>query len=227
VCSLPIVDITKFSFQDYPEKTSCIVWFGGCNFNCPYCHNPELVFPKSKNFLKEEKVFNFLRERVGLLDGVVLSGGEVTLNDIYDFVKKIKSMGFLIKIDTNGSNPILIKHLLDDSIVDFIALDYKSPKEKFNLFTKESFDKFNETLFLVINSSIEHEIRTTIHTKILDETDINKIIEHLEDLNFKRKYAIQNFKNTKTLKEDFGEQKRIINNDLIKKTSFEIVYRNF
>ena len=140
--NLPIVDITSFTFQDFPGHTACIIWFAGCNFRCPYCHNPEFItgnMPK----IPEEKVFEFLKSRVGLLEGVVLSGGECCLfNEVYDFVKKIKALGFLVKIDTNGTNTKLIKSMVNDKLIDFVALDYKAPKNKF--VSIAGIDKFDD-----------------------------------------------------------------------------------
>ena len=150
---LPIVDITKFTFQDFPEHTACIVWFAGCNFRCPYCHNPEFITGNLQK-IDEQKILDFLKSRIGLLDGVVLSGGECCLfDDVYDFVKKIKEMGFLVKIDTNGTNTKLIKKLVNDKMIDFVALDYKAPKEKFKSIAGiDGFDKFDETLKFLIQS---------------------------------------------------------------------------
>lgn len=148
---LPITDITKFTFQDFPNKTACIIWFAGCNFRCPYCHNPDFITKKCK-CISEAEVLSFLKERVGLLDGVVLSGGECTLsNELYDFARKIKDMGFLIKIDTNGTNFELIKKLTEDKIIDFVALDYKAPKNKFLSIAKiDQFDIFSKSLDFLI-----------------------------------------------------------------------------
>ena len=226
---LQIVDITKFSFQDFPGYTSCIIWFAGCNFRCPYCHNPEFIINNNK-ILSEDKVFSFLEERKGLLDGVVLSGGECTLsNELYEFINKIKKMGFLIKIDTNGTNFDLIKRLVDDKLLDFIALDYKAPKNKFQSITGiDKFEDFQKTLNYLIASSIDMEIRTTVHTKLLDENDINNIIQDLEDRNYKKSYHIQNFRDdNKSTLGNIKEQQRILNKDLITKRSFEITFRNF
>lgn len=227
---LPITDITTFSFQDFPEHTSCIIWFGGCNFRCPYCHNPEFVISKFHT-IEEEKVFEFLESRVGLLDGVVLSGGECTIsNELYDFIKKIKKMGFLVKIDTNGTNFGLVKKLIDEKLIDFIALDYKSPREKFASITNtDSYDEFKKTLEYSIKSNIKMEVRTTIHTALLNENDLNQIIDDLEKLNYKHSYFIQNFRNDngrKTLG-NICDQEIPLDINLVKKKSFEVLFRNF
>ena len=181
--------------------------------------------------MEEEKVLEFLKSRVGLLDGVVLSGGECTLSDkLYDFIKKIKAMGFLIKIDTNGTNFELVSKLVNEKLIDFVALDYKAPKSKFQNIAKiDKFDIFSKTLDFLINSNIDMEIRTTVHTKLLNENDINEIINDLENRNYKKNYYIQNFRNDNhdILDKELGEQNKIIDKNLISKKSFEIYFRNF
>lgn len=226
---LPVTDITKFTFQDFPNKTACIIWFAGCNFRCPYCHNPDFITKKCK-CLDEKEIFDFLQSRIGLLDGVVLSGGECTLsNELYDFVKKIKNMGFLVKIDTNGTNFELVRRLIEEKLVDFVALDYKAPKNKFISISKlDKFDTFSETLNFVIASGIDMEIRTTIHTKLLNEDDLNEIINDLNSRNYKGNYYIQNFRNDggSTL-DNIGEQEKILDKNLILKKDFGVFFRNF
>jgi pyruvate formate lyase activating enzyme len=226
---LPIVDITKFTFQDFPDKMACIIWFAGCNFRCPYCHNPDFIIKKYQ-YISENNVFDFLKERKGFIDGVVLSGGECTLsNELYNFAKKIKEMGFLVKVDTNGTNFELIKKMIDDKIIDFIALDYKAPKNKFLSITKiDKFDEFSKTLDFLISSCIDMEIRTTVHTKLLNEEDINRIIDDLASKNYQKTYYIQNFRNdNKYTLGNIGEQDRILKKDLIKGKNFKISFRNF
>ncbi|MDR2778484.1 MAG: anaerobic ribonucleoside-triphosphate reductase activating protein, partial [Rickettsiales bacterium] len=120
-----IADITKFTLQDYPGKIACIVWFAGCNMRCRYCHNVELLERKD-GFLSEKDVLEFLETKIGLIDGVVLSGGECTLErELYGFAVEIKKLGFLLKIDTNGLNPNMIVSLMENNLADFIALDFK------------------------------------------------------------------------------------------------------
>jgi pyruvate formate lyase activating enzyme len=227
---LPITAITKFTFQDYPEHTACIIWFGGCNFRCPYCHNPEFVFGKLPA-MPEKEVFDFLETRKGLLDGVVLSGGECTLSDnIFEFVEKIKNMNFKIKIDTNGSNYQKIKNLADKNFIDFIALDIKAPKHKFKLISKsDRYEDFTNTLDLLCKNKIPSEVRTTVHTDLIQEDDINEIIDNLDKRGYKGIYYIQNYRNdnNKTL-ENLKEQKRILDkNQLIKPKGFKLEFRNF
>lgn len=227
---LPITAITKFSLQDFPDRTSCIVWFGGCNFRCPYCHNPEFIFGKFPT-INEQKVFDFLKTRVGLLDGVVLSGGECTLtNDLPDFIRKIKAMGFKVKIDTNGSDYQKVKNLVDEGLVDFIALDIKAPKHKYQLISKiDVYESFSKVLDLLSENKIASEVRTTVHTALLQEDDINEIIKDLDKRGYTGNYFVQNYKNdnNKTL-ENLPNQKRILDTKkLIKPKGFKIGFRNF
>ena len=233
---LKISDITKFTLQDYPNKTACIIWFAGCNMRCKFCHNAEFL-EQNDNFLKKEDVLSFLKKRIGLFDGVVLSGGECTLDsDIINFIIEIKKLGFKIKIDTNGLMFNIIQELVVKKIVDFIALDFKAPLNKFNNVTQinESlYYNFEKTLkFLIENNNknnIDLEIRTTIHTSLLQEKDINNIIDILDNLNYSCNYYIQNFRNDnkKTLV-DIGNQMYLLDKNKIKKPlHFNVEYRNF
>ncbi len=150
----PIYSITPFSLLDYPNKTACIVWFAGCNMRCRYCYNPDIVLGKGK--LSFQDVLDFLSKRKGLLDGVVLSGGECTLhNGIIDFCKSIKALGFTIKLDTNGSKPIVIAQLLKHQLIDYIALDFKAPIHRFHYITKSTlFPSFLQSLEVIMAAKV-------------------------------------------------------------------------
>ncbi len=233
---LKISDITKFTLQDYPDNTACIIWFSGCNMRCQYCHNAEFL-EQSDNFLKKEDVFNFLKKRVGLFDGVVLSGGECTLSDDFiDFVKDIKKLDFKVKIDTNGLNYNIVKELVDNKYVDFVALDFKAPFDKFSKITQINtnlYSNFNNTLNYLIESNnknnVDLEIRTTVHTSLLQENDINGIINILDNLNYSKTYYIQNYRNdNKRTLIDLGEQPYILDKTKIKTPkNFKVDFRNF
>ncbi|MEA1955900.1 MAG: anaerobic ribonucleoside-triphosphate reductase activating protein, partial [Campylobacterota bacterium] len=172
-----IYDITKFTHLEYQDNLSCIVWFSGCNMRCDYCYNKDIVFAKSGEFSFND-VLEFLKTRLNLLDAVVLSGGEATSHDLVEFCKAIKKLGFKIKLDTNGTNFKQVKELLGLGLVDFIALDYKAPKEKFGKITHSNrYDDFSKTLDLLIDASIEFEVRTTLHNDLLNTDDINYIIK--------------------------------------------------
>ena len=223
-----IYNLTPFTLQDFPGNPACIIWFYGCNYRCLYCHNPELIEGK-KIVYEKEKVISFLKQRKGLLKGVVLSGGESTLYpDLLSLIEEIRAMGFKIKLDTNGGNPDKIKELLVEQVLDYVALDYKAPKDKFVSVTQTyAFERFEKSLSLLIASRIPLEIRTTVHTKLLDEKDINCIIKHLNSIGFDGKYFIQNFQPGKTLVL-LPEQERLLEvSVLLKSKNFTIETRNF
>lgn len=232
---LLIQDITKFTFQDYPNYTACIIWFGNCNLKCKYCHNSDLVNINSGKILSEDYVLKFLESRIGLLDGVVLSGGECTLSkDFINFVKKVKDLGYKTKIDTNGINYSIINYLVENNLIDFVALDFKSMPDKFEAITQKNlFKEFDKTLKYLIdknnNNLIKLEIRTTVHTDLLQENDINNIIEYLDSLNFSSNYFIQNFRNENNkILSNISDQKYILDKNKIKKPKkFNIDFRNF
>jgi len=162
---------------------------------CLYCYNPDIVLGKGKIDFNE--VLAFLKTRKGLLDGVVLSGGECTLHkNIIDFIKEIKTMGFVVKIDTNGSNPKILNSLIRDQLIDYVALDYKSLPHTFKKLTQSGlFSEFEESLSLLIRSNIPFEVRTTFHSSLISENDFMKMIEYLETKNFEGNYYVQHFMN--------------------------------
>ena len=125
-----VYDITRFTTTDYAGHLSCIIWFIGCNFRCLYCYNDNIVYTKRGKYDFKE-VLEFLKSRIGLLDSVVLSGGEATIHNLIPICKEIKKLGFKIKLDTNGSNFKQIKELVELKLIDYMAIDFKSPKDKF------------------------------------------------------------------------------------------------
>jgi pyruvate formate lyase activating enzyme len=160
---------------------------------CPYCYNAPIVFGDGTKSLQE--ALDFLKTRQNRLTGVVLSGGECTLYPhLKELCKEIKTLGFEIKIDTNGTNPKLLQEIIQDKLVNYIALDYKAPKEKFETITKnKNFDAFSETLDFLIKTKFPFEARTTVHSSLLDENDINTIINDLHKRNYKYTYYLQNY----------------------------------
>lgn len=191
--SKDVFDITKFTTIDFKDHLACILWFVKCNMRCPYCYNKDVVFGKGK--YTNQEVLDFLKTRIGRLDGVVLSGGECTLNpNITTICEEIKELGFKIKIDTNGLNPDILKELIEFGLVDFIALDYKAPAEKFEKITKNSsVEKFYKTLDMLIEKKFPFEARTTVHPDLIDENDINSIIADLTKRKYNKTYYIQNY----------------------------------
>ena len=226
---LPIYDITKFSLLDYPNKISSLIWFSGCNYRCCYCYNTELI-NKQKN-LKNQEVLDFLKSRKHLLQAVVLTGGECTLYDIYDFVKEIKSYGYLIKIYTNGSNHKIIKKLIDDKLIDYIALDFKSSIKCFYNITKSNdYQEFEKTLNLLIlnQNKINVELRTTLFPNQIEYDEVIEICNELKKYNYNKNYYIQNYRpQNGTLYQNRELKEKLINLCKESNYKFNIELRNF
>ena len=194
---------------------------------CGYCHNPELVKGLFRK-LPEEKIIDFLESRIGLLEGVVLSGGECTLCPaLPELAAYLKSLGFKVKIDTNGTKPDVIEKLLNKDLVDFIAMDFKAPEEKFAKITGYSdYKSFSRSLELICKSGIDAEIRTTVHADMLDERDINKIIRVLEDNEYTGSYFVQKFRSGKTL-DNLEVPTRNFDVTKLAEATFEVNLRGF
>lgn len=190
-----IHSFTPFTLLDYPDKSACILWFAGCNMKCEYCYNPEIVFGKGSFYFSE--IVSFLKSRRNLLDAVVFSGGECLIHkDIIPFIKLVKSLGFLIKVDTNGSQPKVLEKLIEEQLIDYIALDFKGPKEKFFAITKADFySQFLSCLELLQANFIPFEVRTTYHSSLLNPEDIAVMQDALLELGYDKNYYIQNFRN--------------------------------
>lgn len=196
-----LAGLQKNTLIDFPGKISCIVFTLGCNFRCNYCYNPTLViherFPKE--LLKEEDFFKFLEERVGLLDGVVITGGEPTLHkDLNLFITKIKDLGFAVKLDTQGSSPIFLESILKEGNVDYIAMDIKAPIEKYKEITNSHFDPnlILQSIKIIKdyadqNKNFDYEFRTTIVAGDLDKSDFEKMGEMIKGAS---KYYLQEFR---------------------------------
>ena len=193
----------KLSLIDYPGKLSAVIFTRGCNFRCPYCHNPELIESNGGDFIEEDKILSFLDERKGKLDGVVVTGGEPTLqSEIVEFLERIKRLGFLVKLDTNGSYPERIKELIDRKLLDYIAMDIKAPLYKYSRTTLTSIDteRIVESIHLIMNSGIDYEFRTTVVRSLLSRDDFPKIGEMIKSAKL---FVLQEFRPTKTLEPDF------------------------
>lgn len=222
----PIYSITPFTLLDYPHKTACILWFAGCNMRCLYCYNPDIVLGKGK--LSFQEALNFLKTRINLLDGVVLSGGECTLHkNCIKLIIEIKKMGLLVKIDTNGTAPKILETLINENLIDYVALDFKAPTDKFESITNSKlYSEFICSLKLLINSNIPFEVRTTLHSSLLVQNDIQKMIDVLEKFNYKGSYYLQKFMNdTETLAGIENSKHNTINVSSLN-TKLSVVLRN-
>jgi len=198
--------LQKTTLVDYPEKIAATVFTIGCNFRCPYCHNPELVLPsliQTQPKLTEEEILDFLAEKNKFLEALCITGGEPTLNpDLKDFIKKVKALGYLVKLDTNGSLPEVLKDLIDNRLVDYVAMDIKAPPEKYNLLTLGdiSIEKIQASIDILKKGKVEYEFRTTVAPILLEEKDILKIANWLKPA---KAYFLQRFESIKVLSKDY------------------------
>ena len=207
---LKIGGLQKLTLIDYPGKLAATVFLIGCNFLCRFCYAAELVLPKrikKQPVIPEKDFFKFLKEKKGLLEGIVICGGEPTIhNDLPNFIKKIKRLGYLVKLDTNGSNPKILKSLIDKKLIDYVAMDIKAPKEKYAKVTgkKINFKNVEESIKILKESEIDYEFRTTIVPGLLKKEDVLKIVHWISPT---KKYFLQNFRAEKTIDSKFEKVK--------------------
>jgi len=193
------------SLIDFPGRVSCVLFFAGCNFACPYCHNPDLALglvPEGGG-MDGEAVLSFLQRRRGLLDGVVLCGGEPTVQpDLEDLCRRIKSMGYAVKLDTNGGRPGVVARLIEEKAVDYIAVDVKTDPGLYAglLGTGTGGRAVAETIPLVMNSGVEYEFRTTCVSPFVDEDIVKRVAALLAGADL---YVLQRGRAGKSLVPDF------------------------
>jgi pyruvate formate lyase activating enzyme len=203
-----IKGLQKTSLIDYPDRVSCIVFLPGCNFRCPYCQNPDLIKkPDKLPALPEKKFFTFLEKRKKVLDGVVITGGEPTLSkDLPEFIRKIKSRGLLVKLDTNGSSPGVLEKLLKEGLLDYIAMDIKAPLDKYDDAAGVNVDKekIKKSINIIKNSGVDYEFRTTVVPRLLSLEDLIKIGEELKRA---KKYVLQQFRPLVTLDRAYQKER--------------------
>lgn len=220
--------IEKMTLLDYPNRISAILFYNGCNLRCPYCYNPTLVYPnRNQELLTSKEVLDFLYLRKGVLDGIVFSGGECSIwgNKLKEDIKFTKSLGYLIKVDTNGQNPEIIKSFLDDNLLDYVALDIKCPKKLGERF-KANMDLTYKTLNFLRESGIDFETRTTIHPDITNEEEISELLEELSEFGLNQNHYIQYFfEGVETLK-PVKPHPRYFDLNKVDKHGIEVVERN-
>jgi len=184
----------KCSLIEYPGKICAVIFTQGCNYRCDYCHNPELVDTRLfENPILEKEIFSFLEKRKGKLEAVEITGGEPTLqSNLLDVLRKIKAMGYLLKLNSNGSNPEVIKKAIDLKLIDYLAMDIKAPFEKYNSLCgiEVNLASIRKSIEIIKSSSVSYEFRTTYVTSLLNEEDISKIWIFLGEKCF---YKIQPF----------------------------------
>lgn len=188
-----ISGLQKLSLSDYPGFISAVIFTQGCNFNCDYCQNSSLI-PNKKGLMEEEEILDYLKKRKSILDGLVISGGEPTVQkDLKEFIIKIKEFGYKVKLDTNGSNPKVLKDLLDNNLLDYVAMDIKQDKinyEEVTGYKKYNFESIKESIKILEESKIDYEFRTTL---IKNYHDLQKVENILKIIDKKSKYYLQNF----------------------------------
>ena len=231
---MEIGGLQKLTLIDFPGKLAGTVFLIGCPFRCPFCYNLELVMPEliekhaqRGHPISQKDFFNFLREKKGLLEGVCITGGEPTANsDLPDFCQKIKEMGFLVKLDTDGYDPEMMKKLIDEKLIDYVALDVKAPKEKYGkligienrVFVERIIKNIERSVEILKEGKIDYEFRTTVVPTLLEKEDILKIGKWLSSLSPGQKlpkYFLQNFRPEKTLDPSFEKIKPYDNSYLL------------
>ena len=222
---MQISGLQKLSLIDYPEKIAAVVFLMGCNFRCPFCQNPELADycycgETAQIKISQKEFFEFLESRKELLSGVSITGGEPTINsDLPEFISKIKKLGFSVKLDTNASDSLMIKKLIKKKLIDYFAVDVKSSPEKYEKASGVKIDtkKIEESLKIICKSKIPFELRTTVAPGIVNQEEIGKIKKWLKNLGVLEKaeiFAIQQFRNEKTLDEKFKKVKPYSDDEL-------------
>ncbi|MGN0771968.1 MAG: anaerobic ribonucleoside-triphosphate reductase activating protein [Christensenellales bacterium] len=192
---MEIHGLNKLTLVDYDRKTACTVFTGRCNMRCPFCHNSTLVLdPKSQPIITQEEIFAYLDKRKGLLDGVCITGGEPTLqSDLADFIKKIKDKGFLVKLDTNGSNYEMLLSLIEQKLVDYVAMDIKnSPSRYAQTVGIKNFDLtgVKKSVELLLSDCVDYEFRTTVVRQLHTEQDMVEIADWIKGT---KRYFLQKF----------------------------------
>ena len=215
-----IAGYEKISLQDYPDHISCIIFTQGCNLKCPFCQNSTLIPMEAENLIDENEILDYLSLRKNILNGVTISGGEPTLQpDLKDFIKKIKNIGLDIKLDTNGLNFNLLKDLIENKLIDYVAMDIKNSFNKYNQTSgieKINIDNILNNINYLKQNKIDYEFRTTIINEYHTIQDIYNILEIIGD----SKYYLQNFKNSSNVLDknltSFTDQKLSLWNEILR-----------
>lgn len=199
-----IKGIQKTTLLDYPDKVACTIFLAECNFRCPFCYNIDLVLNyKNLPEISEEEILDFLKKRKKWLDGICITGGEPCVHkNLPDFIKKIKNLNYLIKLDTNGSNPRMIKDLIDRRLIDYVAMDIKGPLEKYDKISdvKVNIKDIKDSIEIIKNSKKDYEFRITVIPTLHDKKDVKKIGKLLKGT---KKFFIQQYKPMTTIDKKF------------------------
>lgn len=203
--------LLKFSTIDYPNYLSCVIFTQGCNWRCPFCHNPDLITLKKSSILNDNKLFEFLKSRDGFLEAIVISGGEPTVQkNLVLFIEKLKKFNYKIKLDTNGSNVDVVKQLIEKKLIDYFAIDIKTSISKYKKSTGgfKYPENLEKTIDLMETENINFELRTTVVPTLVDENDIEEIGKIFGG---RRKFVLQEFRNLITLSNEFNDVSEYVN----------------
>jgi pyruvate formate lyase activating enzyme len=197
---MDIHGLQKMTLLDYPGNVACTVFLGGCNFRCPFCHNWEIVDGSMPSIMSKGELLSFLEKRINLLDGVVITGGEPTLrNDLPDLIREIKDMGFKVKLDTNGNNPDRLINLVENGLVNYVAMDIKNGKSRYGETVGiKDFDisPIEESVNFLLKNKVQYEFRTTVIKQFHDEESFMQIAEWINGAD---KYFLQGFIDRETV----------------------------
>lgn len=195
---MQINGFNKVTLLDYPKHLAATIFLGGCNMRCPFCHNASLVTtPNTRENIQVDEILTYLKRRKGIIEGVCITGGEPTLyHELTDFIRSIKNLGILVKLDTNGSNPALLKSLAKENLIDYIAMDIKNSREKYeSTIGIKGFplEKIEESVAFLLSSFPDYEFRTTIVKEFHTEEDMLSIGHWIKGANA---YYLQNYKDS-------------------------------
>ena len=220
---MKIAGLQKNSFVDYPGKIAAVVFTLGCNMDCYYCHNRGLLSCEQSQteLLDEIDVIDFLAERRKFLDGVVISGGEPTMQEgLGEFIQKIRDMGYSIKLDTNGTNPNVLERLFSDSLIDYVAMDIKAPFERYSELCRSdvNIENIQRSIELIMGEGLEYEFRTTFVPK-LSYKDIEKMVKSIKGA---KHYVLQQYRTPELASDDGLEIDSPYSSDYIYETADRI-----
>ena len=205
----------KTSLIDYPGKICSVIFLPYCNFRCPFCQNPDLVKnPEEQPSISVEEIVKYIESKKEWIDGVCITGGEPTIHkDLPELIEKFKNIGMFVKLDTNGSNPEMLKELIKKGLLDYIAMDIKAPLEKYHIAAgvKVDTEKIKESINIIMNSGIDYEFRATVVPRLHKKEDLQKMAELVKGA---KKFAIQQFRPNITLDESFQKEKPYSNEEL-------------
>ena len=188
---MKITGLQKMTLLDFPGRIACTVFLQGCNFRCPFCHNSDLLDFAPEGEIPVEELLSFLKKRRGMLDGVCITGGEPTVQrDLPELLRAIKALGYPVKLDTNGSNPAMLKALVAEGLVDYVAMDIKNSREKYCLTAGApglSMDKIEESMAFLLSGAVDYEFRTTVVRELHDEKDFQNMARWILSLSSGKK----------------------------------------